>query len=407
MIDPGELLTAARADKPWLQEIRRDLHQHPELGLEEHRTAKRVQGWLDELGIENVGGVGQTGVVGLIYGKAGQDSGGNSEGTSDGRTVALRADMDALPLQDAKEVPYRSQIAGKMHACGHDVHMTVLLGAARLLAERRDEFSGVVKLLFQPAEETVGGAQLMIADGVLEDPPVAAIFGLHVDPGMDVGSVGVRYGQRNASSDTVTLTINGRSGHGAYPAGAVDAIVVAAHVVTAIQSVVSRNIDARRSAVVSFGTVSGGTQGNIIANRVRLVGTVRALEPEIRSRVLERVKEIAEGVASGLGGSAELTVEPGYEPLINHDEIVDIVRGNVVRLVGEDRLVIRPYPNMGVEDFAYYVSRVPGAFFSLGVRNQAAGIVHPVHNELFDADEDCLALGAAVQALNALSVLEN
>ncbi len=407
MIDPGELLTAARADKPWLQEIRRDLHQHPELGLEEHRTAKRVQGWLDELGIENVGGVGQTGVVGLIYGKAGQDSGGNSEGTSDGRTVALRADMDALPLQDAKEVPYRSQTAGKMHACGHDVHMTVLLGAARLLAERRDEFSGVVKLLFQPAEETVGGAQLMIADGVLEDPPVAAIFGLHVDPGMDVGSVGVRYGQRNASSDTVTLTINGRSGHGAYPAGAVDAIVVAAHVVTAIQSVVSRNIDARRSAVVSFGTVSGGTQGNIIANRVQLVGTVRALEPEIRSRVLERVKEIAEGVASGLGGSAELTVEPGYEPLINHDEIVDIVRGNVVRLVGEDRLVIRPYPNMGVEDFAYYVSRVPGAFFSLGVRNQAAGIVHPVHNELFDADEDCLALGAAVQALNALSVLEN
>lgn len=407
MIDPGELLTAARADKPWLQEIRRDLHQHPELGLEEHRTAKRVQGWLDELGIENVGGVGQTGVVGLIYGKAGQDSGGNSEGTSDGRAVALRADMDALPLQDAKEVPYRSQTAGKMHACGHDVHMTVLLGAARLLAERRDEFSGVVKLLFQPAEETVGGAQLMIADGVLEDPPVAAIFGLHVDPGMDVGSFGVRYGQRNASSDTVTLTINGRSGHGAYPAGTVDAIVVAAHVVTAIQSVVSRNIDARRSAVVSFGTVSGGTQGNIIANRVQLVGTVRALEPEIRSRVLERVKEIAEGVASGLGGSAELTVEPGYEPLINHDEIVDIVRGNVVRLVGEDRLVIRPYPNMGVEDFAYYVSRVPGAFFSLGVRNQAAGIVHPVHNELFDADEDCLALGAAVQALNALSVLEN
>ena len=397
MTEPAELLAAARAAKPWLQALRRELHQNPELGLEEHATARRIQKWLDELGIEHVDNVGQTGVVGLIR--------GSSAGNANGRAVALRADMDALPLQDGKDVPYRSQVAGKMHACGHDVHMTVLLGAARLLAERREEFSGLVKLIFQPAEETVGGAQLMIADGVLEDPPVEAIFGLHVDPGIEIGSVGVRYGQRNASSDTVTLTIHGRSGHGAYPAGSVDAIVVAAHVVTALQSIVSRNIDARRSAVVSFGTISGGTQGNIIANRVQLVGTVRALEPGIRSLVLERVREIAEGVAAGLGGTAEVDVESGYDPLINHDQIVDIVRGNIVRLLGEEHLVVRPSPNMGVEDFAYYVSRVPGAFFSLGVRNQAAGIVHPVHNELFDADEDCLPLGAAVQALNALSVL--
>ena len=397
MTEPAALLAAARAAKPWLQEIRHELHQHPELGLEEHATAGRIQGWLDELGIEHVDNVGQTGVVGLIR--------GSSAGKSNGRTVALRADMDALPLQDGKDVPYRSQVAGKMHACGHDVHMTVLLGAARLLAERREEFSGLVKLIFQPAEETVGGAQLMIADGVLDDPPVEAIFGLHVDPGIDVGSIGVRYGQRNASSDTVTLTIHGRSGHGAYPAGSVDAIVVAAHVVTALQSIVSRNLDARKSAVVSFGTITGGTQGNIIANRVQLVGTVRALEPGIRSLVLERVREVAEGVAVGLGGTAEVDVESGYDPLINHDPIVDIVRGNIVRLLGEEHLVVRPSPNMGVEDFAYYVSRVPGAFFSLGVRNPAAGIVHPVHNELFDADEDCLPLGAAVQTLNALSVL--
>ena len=386
------VLAAARELMPWLVEIRRDFHQHPELGLEEHRTSGRVQALLDELGIEYQDGIGGTGVLGLIHGKG--------EGT-----VALRADLDALPIEDAKDVSYRSRVAGKMHACGHDVHTTCLLGAARILAGWREDLPGSVRLLFQPAEETVGGAQFLIAAGALETPPVAGVFGLHVEPDIDVGKIEVRYGQRNASSDAVVLVIHGRSGHGAYPAGTVDAIVVAAQVVSALQTVVSRNVDAREAAVLSFGTIQGGVIANVVANRVELTGTIRCLAPEVRELVLRRVRETAEGVAAAFGGEAELAIEPGYPPLINHDAMVDRVLHNAIALVGEENVVVKSTPNMGVEDFAYYVQRAPGAFFSLGVRNEAKGIVHTVHNERFDVDEECLAYGVAMQVLNALSVL--
>ncbi len=390
---PEELLAAAREILPWMREIRRDFHQHPELGLEEHRTAARVQALLDELGIEHVDGLGGTGVLGLI------------PGSSDGPVVALRADMDGLPLQDAKDVPYKSRSPGKMHACGHDVHMAILLGAARILTGVTRPLPGTVKLIFQPAEETVGGAKLLIDEGVLEDPAVDAIFGLHVDGGRDVGTFGLHYGQRNASSDNVDIIIHGRSGHGAYPAGGVDAIVIAAQVITALQTVVSRNVDARDSAVVSFGKIHGGSQGNILADRVGLVGTVRCLDPAIRELVVQRVRETAEGVAVAMGGRAEVEIEPSYDPLINDNAMVDVVRENARDLVGEENVFIFPKPNMGVEDFAYYLSHVPGAFFALGVRNEAAGIVNTVHQVGFDVDEECLAYGAAVQVLNAVSVL--
>ncbi len=391
--EPAAVLAAAREILPWMVEIRRDLHRHPELGLEEHRTAEQVQAILDQLGIEHRDGIGGTGVLGIIPGRAG------------GPAVALRADLDGLPIQDAKEVPYKSRVAGKMHACGHDVHTTVVLGAARILSGLEGELPGMVKLLFQPAEETVGGAQLLIEEGALEDPPVAAIFGLHVDPGVRVGRFMMRYGQRNASSDAVYLTVHGRSGHGAYPAGTVDAIVVAAQVISALQTIVSRNVDARDAAVVSFGTIQGGSVGNVVANRVELTGTIRCLDQHIRERVLERVREVSEGVAAGLGGRAEFRVEPSYPPLVNDDAMVDLARDNAVRLVGEDNVLLSPKPNMGVEDFAYYLREVPGAFFSLGVRNEERGIVHTVHHELFDVDESCMAYGVAMQVLNALSVL--
>ena len=389
-----EILAAARQILPWMTDIRRDLHQHPELGLEEHRTAKQVQQKLDELGIEHVDGLAQTGVLGII------------PGGSDGPVVALRADLDALPLQDAKDVPYKSQEDGKMHACGHDVHTSILLGAAKILKRMENDFPGTVKLIFQPAEETVGGARLLIEEGVLEDPKVDAIFGLHVDPGRPIGAFGLHYGQRNASSDNLYIAVHGRAGHGAYPASAVDAIVAAAQVVTAIQTVISRNVDARDSAVVSFGIIEGGTQGNILADRVDLTGTVRTLDPNTRELVLKRVEETAQGVAAGLGGSAEVNIEPSYDPLINDNTMVEIVRANATRLSGEDNVEVFPKPNMGVEDFGYYVSHVPGAFFSIGVRNEEKGIVNPVHHVLFDADEEAMAYGAAVQVLNALTVLK-
>ena len=391
---PGELLAEARAFLPWMVEVRRDLHRHPELGLEEHRTSARVRALLTELGVPHVGGLAGTGVLGTISGERG------------GRVVALRADLDALPLQDAKEVPYRSEIPGRMHACGHDVHTTVLLGAARLLRERLRGRPGTVKLIFQPAEETVGGARLLVEQGVLESPKVEAIFGLHVDPGLPVGQVGLKYGQRNASSDDVAITIHGRSCHGAYPAAGVDAIVVAAQVVTALQTVVSRNVDARASAVLTIGTIEGGTQGNIVAPRVRMVGTVRTLDRAIRELVLRRIREVAEGVAGGLGARAEVQIDPSYDPVINDDAMVDLVRASAERLLGAERITVFDRPNMGVEDFGFYLTHVPGAFYSLGVRNEERGIVHPVHNDHFDVDEECLAWGAALQALNALAVLE-
>jgi amidohydrolase len=375
-------------------EIRRDLHENPELGLEEHRTNGKVRSLLDEMGIEYEDGLGGTGILGLI------------RGTGEGKVVALRADMDGLPIQDDKDVPYASKIPGTMHACGHDVHTTVLLGAARFLAGKRDSFAGTVKLLFQPAEETVGGAKLLIAAGALENPRVDAIFGLHVDPSLEVGEVGLHYGQRNASSDDLKIIVHGKAAHAAYPALGIDAIVAAAHVITALQSIVSRSVDAREAAVVSLGTIHGGTQSNIVADEVELIGTVRCLNQPTRALVLERIRETAEAVAHALGARAEVRIEPSYDPVVNDGDMVEIVKENSRSLLGDDSAVIFERSLMGVEDFGYYLSEVPGAFYSVGVRNESRGIVHPVHNGLFDVDESAMPIGVALQVLNALAVLD-
>ncbi|MCG6948973.1 MAG: amidohydrolase [Acidobacteria bacterium] len=390
---PSEILTAAKGILPWMIEIRRDLHQHPELGLEEHRTSQKVQGILRELSIDFQAGLGGTGVLGVI------------RGGGEGGIVALRADLDALPIQDDKDVDYASKVPGKMHACGHDVHTTMLLGAARLLEQEKESFNGIVKLLFQPAEETVGGAKLMIEAGALENPKVEAIFGVHVDSSLDVGTIGLHYGQRNASSDDLEIVVHGKAAHAAYPSVGVDAIVAAAHIVTAMQSIVSRNVDARAAAVVTLGVIEGGNQTNIIADRVRLAGTVRCLDREVRASVLQRIEETARTVARAMGARAEVTITPSYDPVINDEQMVELVRENSRRLLGEESAVIFDRPLMGVEDFGFYLTEIPGAFYSLGVRNEAEGIVHPVHFGLFDVDENAMAIGVALQVLNALSVV--
>jgi amidohydrolase len=389
----SEILAAAQEILPWMIDIRRDLHRHPELGLEEHRTSGRVQDLLDEMGIEHEDGLGGTGVVGLI------------RGSGVGGVAALRADLDALPIQDDKDVSYASSIPGVMHACGHDVHTAVLLGAARLLVRGRDSFTGTVKLLFQPAEETVGGARLMIEAGALDSPKVDAIFGLHVDPNLEVGTIGLHYGQRNASSDDLEIVVHGSAAHGAYAFEGVDAIVAAAHVISSLQTIVSRNVDARDAAVVSLGTIRGGTAGNVVANRVELVGTIRCLDQSTRISVRQRITEAAEAVALGLGARAEVRITPSYDPVVNDESMVEIVRENSKALLGDDKVVIFPKPNMGVEDFGFYLSEVPGVFYSLGVRNETAGIVHPVHTGRFDVDESSMAIGVALQVLNAMSVV--
>lgn len=387
------ILAEARGILPWMIEIRRDLHQHPELGLEEFRTADKIQSLLGEMGISYESGLGGTGVLGLI------------RGLNNGKVVALRADIDALPMADLKDVPYASKIAGKMHACGHDVHTTMLLGAARLLKEDQESLPGTVKLLFQPAEETVGGAKLLIEAAALQNPPVDAIFGLHVDPGLEVGKVGLHFGQRNASSDDLKIIVQGKSAHGAYPWEGVDAIVAAAQVINALQTIVSRQVDAREAAVITIGVIQGGTQGNIVADRVELVGTVRCLTPETRRLVLEQIQERAEGAARGMGARAEVVIEPSYDPINNDDELLELVRSNSRDLLGEKNIVVFPRPNMGVEDFGFYLSETRGAYYSLGVRNEARGIVHQVHHGLFDVDEEAMVYGVALQVMNAMKVL--
>lgn len=372
--------------------FRRELHRFPELGLEEFQTAKRVERELESLGL-SFQRVSPTGIVAVL------------RGSLPGPTVALRADLDALPLQDEKEVPYRSSIPGKMHACGHDVHTSILLGVARILSKRLPLPSGEVRFLFQPAEETVGGAQLLIEAGALAGTEVQAIFGLHVDPELEVGSIGIHFGQRNAASDDLQITVRGRAGHGAYPTSGIDSVVVAAHLVLALQSLVSRGVDARESVVLTLGTVRGGVAPNVLAPEVVFEGTVRTVGEATRSRFLEKLREVAQGVGGAFGASVEVVVRPGYAPVRNHGAPTQLLAEVARFLLGPERVQVGKQARMGVEDFGFYLERIPGSFYSLGVRNEARGIVHPAHSSRFDVDESAMEVGALLQASVALAVV--
>ena len=374
--------------------MRRDFHQHPELGMEEYRTRDKIIDYLTEMGIPYERDIANTGVVGII------------KGAKEGKTVALRGDIDALPIVEQNNVPYKSRHEGKMHACGHDAHTTIVLGAAKLLQEYKEQLHGNVKLFFQPAEETVGGAKPMIEQGAMENPKVDAVFGLHVDTSFPCGQIAVKYGQMNASSDTIYLTIKGKNAHGAYPNGGVDAIVAAGHVITALQTIVSRNVDPRDSAVITLGVINGGTQSNIIAKEVQIIGTVRTLTPEVRATVLQRIEEVLEYTTRSLG--AEYAFElgtDGYPPLINTDEMVDIVKKTGQTLLGEENVQEIELASLGAEDFSYFASAAPSAFFRLGTGNEEKGIVHGAHTGRFDIDEDGLAVGVAMQVQNVFSFL--
>lgn len=388
----NQILTQVEEMKGWLVDVRRDFHKHPELSTKEFNTHDRIIKYLEELGIEYEANVADTGVVGII------------RGTKEGKTVALRGDIDALPITEKNDVPYKSTNEGVMHACGHDAHTTIVLGAAKYLQEHRDSFAGCVKLFFQPAEETVGGAKRMIEAGVMENPTVDAVFGLHVDTFIPTGNIGVRYGQMNASTDTVTLTIKGENAHGAYPQNGVDSIVVASHVVQALQSIVSRNVDPRDSAVVTLGVIEGGTQSNIIAKEVKITGTVRTLSNETRELVLRRIEEILAHTTKTYGADYEFYLDPtGYIALSNTDEIVDIVKDSTVTLFGEEHVTLVEQASLGGEDFSFFADAAPSAFFRLGARNEEKGIVHGGHTEHFNVDEDCLPVGVAMQVQNVLS----
>lgn len=386
------ILQNIEKNNQWFINTRRELHKIPELDFELPKTVAYVTSLLDEMGLTYKTGVGKSGIVVDI------------EGKNKDITIALRADMDALPILECGNKEYSSTISGHMHACGHDVHTAILLGVAKTISENRDSLPCNVRLLFQPAEETTGGALPMIEDGCLEG--VDAIFGLHVDPTIECGVIGIKYGAYCASSTDVIIEVEGKSCHGAYPSQGIDAIVATCGIVTNLQSVISRNIDSRDSAVLSFGKIIGGEKENIVAQNVRVSGTLRTLSPEIKNKVKERVKEMVEFTAKGYGATGKVTYRDSYTALINHDEYIDIVKENGKELLGDSGIYVKTLANMGVEDFAYFVEKVPGAFFNLGVGNKKKGIIAPLHNDKFDIDEDSLKIGVALQIFNILSAYD-
>jgi amidohydrolase len=378
-----------RALQEDLVALRRELHQHPELAYAETRTAARVAALLEEAGLDVRTGVGGTGVV--------ADTRGSS-----GPRVMLRADMDALPIQEDSSAPYASRVPGTMHACGHDGHVAMAATAARALNGRR--LPGGVRMLFQPAEEGEGGAQAVVRDGALEG--VDVVLGVHLWNELPVGTVGVKAGPLMAAVDRLRIVVHGRGGHGGKPHRAADPVVAAGGVVMALQTVVAREVSPIEPAVVTIGSVHGGQAFNVIPDEVVLTGTIRTFDAALRRSMPERIERVASGVASALQCRAEVEVKTGNPPVVNDAAVAEIARRAAARVVGEDK-VVRPEPTMGGEDMAIYFEQVPGCFVFVGSANPARGLDQPHHSPRFDFDEDALAIGcefllaAAEEAIRA------
>lgn len=384
----------AQEMEPRLREIRRQIHRHPEKGFQEHETAKLVAGRLKELGIKVREKVGQTGVTGLLAGQGG------------GKTVGLRADMDALPIQERNKSPYRSQISGLMHACGHDAHVACLLGAAEILACLDIGIPGSVKFLFQPNEEDVpSGALAMIEAGVLDRPRVDVLIALHVDPETPCGKIGIRAGAMLAEARDFDVRILGRAGHGAHPHQAIDAIVAAAHFVTQLQSIVSRRVDPLEAAVVSVGEIRGGYADNVVADQVEVKGTVRCLNSHLGDGLVRAVEAVLQGVTAASGAQGEIQWTQGCTVLVNDPKVTKAVHRATTQLYGSAAPQPHISQSMGSDDFAYFLQRVPGALFLLGTSDGTEKTSYPLHHPQFDIAEKALTVGAAVMAQTALNLL--
>jgi hippurate hydrolase len=366
--------------------IRRHLHAHPELSYQEFETSKFVQGRLAELNIPFEVKAG-TGVVGLIRGR-----------NESKRVIALRADMDALPIREENEVPYRSQNEGLMHACGHDVHTAVLLGAARILQELRDEWEGTVKLIFQPGEEkNPGGASLLIRESVLENPAPGGIIALHVHPGLPVGTLSFRSGVVMASADELYITLKGKGGHAAAPHTTTDTILASAHLIVALQQIISRNRNPFSPSVLSITSVQGGYTTNVIPSEVKIMGTFRAMDESWRTEAHSLIRQTAAGVAQATGASIDVHIDVGYPVVQNDPGLNRDARSLAATLLGSDR-VSETEMRMGSEDFGYYTQLIPGCFFRLGVMNKEKGIISGVHTPTFNIDESAIETGMGVMA---------
>lgn len=376
----------AKQYAPEFIDIRHHLHAHPELSYQEFETSRYVQHQLERTGIPFQVMAG-TGVVGLLQGK-----------NPGSRVIALRADMDALPIREENEVPYKSKYEGVMHACGHDVHTTVLLGAARVLHELKDEWEGTVKLIFQPGEEkNPGGASLMIRDGVLSNPVPQAIFGLHVHPGLEIGKLSFRGGMVMASADELYITIRGKGGHAAAPHLTVDTILVASHLVVALQQIISRNRNPLSPSVLSITSVQGGYTTNVIPSEVKLMGTFRAMDEEWRFRAHELIRKQATELVHSMGADIDLHIDVGYPMVYNNEALDRVARTAAREYMGSDK-VLETEVRMGAEDFGYYTQLIPGCFYRLGVMNVEKGITAGVHTPRFNIDEGAIEIGVGMMS---------
>jgi amidohydrolase len=377
--------------QPKVQAWRRHLHMHPELSFQEFETHQYVSEQLKQLGINDFQTVSKTGIVALIRGK-----------NPDKRVVALRGDMDALPITEANNTSYKSIHEGVMHACGHDVHTSCLLGAAAILNDLREEWEGTVKLIFQPGEEKLpGGASMMIADGALNNPAPQSIFGQHVMPLLPVGTVGFRGGLYMASTDELYVIVKGKGGHGAMPHLNIDPVLIAAHIITSLQQIVSRSANPIIPSVLSFGKVIANGATNVIPNEVYLEGTFRTLDEKWRTSAHEKMKQMACAIAESMGGSCVFEIRKGYPFLKNDESLTTHAKELAIAYLGKEHVVDLDIW-MAAEDFSYYSQAMPACFYRLGTRNEAKGITSSVHTPTFDIDEDALEIGAGLMAFMAV-----
>ena len=376
----------------YMIEVRQYLHKHPELSKQEHDTQRYIISKLEE---ENIPcyKIADTGVVGIIKGK------------HDRRVIGIRADIDALPILEESEKPYCSDNKGVMHACGHDAHTAILLGTAKLFNSIKDKLEGSIKLFFQPAEETVGGAKRMVEEGCMENPAVDYMIGLHVMPYIPYDTIEIKYGQANAATNAIKIIVRGKAAHGAYPEKGIDAILIASHMICALQSLVSRSVSPLNPCVITIGMINGGVKENVIAEEVVCKGTLRTLNPETRNFMKKRIKEICANIAVSFGGECAVEVIDDYPALINDNEIIDVIKRSAEEILGNGKIRIKEYPSLGSEDFPYFTERVPGAFYSVGCRVEEKG-EYALHTKDFDIDERCLKTGLLVHANTVLNLMK-
>lgn len=374
--------------------LRRHLHMHPELSEQEYETSAFICEQLDKMNISYEKDIAGCGISAVIYGK------------DKTKGVALRADIDALPIEEKVKIPFKSKNPNIMHACGHDIHTAILLGAAKILNDMKENLPASVRLLFQPSEETIGGANQMIEAGCLKEPAISAVLGLHVDSGTDAGSVEFIPGSMNAACSEFVVTVKGKSCHGAHPNDGIDALLPACTMVSSLQSIITRRIDPAESVLITVGKFNSGTKENIVSGEAVFSGTMRALDMKNMDKLRNYLKELCEGIAASYGASCEISFSGSYPTLENDPQLFDWVKGTAEEVLGKDKVKLTVKPSLGADDFAFFCHESRGLYYNIGVRKPGDTFAHPIHSEFFNPDEECIRTGMLVQVASVLKILE-